>query len=225
MPVFAGFTASESFIPLPESLIRELANIHDLNELKVILYILWRVTKIEGGRKSVSRNEISLDYDLMKGFENGEALDNALQRSVEDGYLLSSGEKNQKQYFLNSPGGKISLNSFDPDDAVERSPLSTTKQKPNVFSLYEQNIGPLTPLISEALIDDEKTFTAGWVADAMEVAVKMNKRNLKYIEAILRRWKEDGRAEEPIRRNAQKSGSTNRSLRKIQDLLKPRDHE
>jgi DnaD/phage-associated family protein len=64
-------------------------------------------------------------------------------------------------------------------------------------------MGVLTPLIADALKDAEETFSAEWVADAIEIAVKNNKRSWKYCEAILKRWKEEGRAEKQDRRNAE----------------------
>lgn len=225
MAVFPGFTSSESFVPLPESLIRDLSSISDLNELKIILYVIWRVNLIEGKIKKVSRNEISLDYNLMKGFANGESLRLALEKAVHDGYLLTTTLEKEDLFFLNSPGGKISLTAIQGKEEPIGPDHLPPNPTPNIFSLYEQNIGPLTPMMSETLIDAEKTYSAEWVADAMEVAVKMNKRNFKYIEAIMRRWKEEGRAKEPFRRDTKKSDSPNESLRKVQDFLKPRSRK
>ena len=56
-------------------------------------------------------------------------------------------------------------------------------------------------------------------ADAIELAVKNNKRNWKYCEAILKRWKEEGRAEKQDRRDDKKSGE-GRLDRKIEQLRK-----
>jgi len=36
-------------------------------------------------------------------------------------------------------------------------------ERPNIFKLYEENIGPLTPLIADALKDAEKTYPPEWV--------------------------------------------------------------
>jgi len=77
-------------------------------------------------------------------------------------------------------------------------------ERPNVFKLYEENIGPLTPMIADALKDAEEIYQADWIADAIEVAVKSNKRSWKYCEAILKRWKEEGRAEKQDRRDSEK---------------------
>jgi len=51
------------------------------------------------------------------------------------------------------------------------------------------------------------------------LAVENNKRNWKYIEAILKRWKEEGRAEKQNRRNDKKDGQQGVS-RKIEQLRK-----
>ncbi len=66
------------------------------------------------------------------------------------------------------------------------------RARPNVFKLYEENIGPLTPLMADALKEAEKEYPAEWFEEAFTVAVTRNKRNWKYIEAILKRWKREG---------------------------------
>jgi len=80
--------------------------------------------------------------------------------------------------------------------------------------LYEENIGPLTPLIADALKDAEELYYADWIVDAISLAVKNNKRNWKYCEAILKRWKEEGRAESKIDatiKNLARGASTEKS--------------
>jgi DnaD/phage-associated family protein len=77
-------------------------------------------------------------------------------------------------------------------------------ESPNIFKLYEENIGPLTPMIADALKDDESLYTETWVAEAIQIAVRSNARSLKFIEAVLKRWKDEGRAEKQDRRNPEK---------------------
>lgn len=65
--------------------------------------------------------------------------------------------------------------------------------KPNIFNLYEQNIGPLTPMVAEILKADAETYPEIWLRDAMQEAVSRNIRNWKYVQAILKAWQEKGR--------------------------------
>lgn len=65
--------------------------------------------------------------------------------------------------------------------------------KPNIFALYEQNIGPLTPMVAEILKADTETYPEGWLREAMQQAVSRNIRNWKYVQAILKSWQEKGR--------------------------------
>ncbi len=58
-------------------------------------------------------------------------------------------------------------------------------------------------MLADALKDAEQTYPPEWVAEALEIAVKNNKRNWKYVEAILRRWKEEGHAKKQDGRDAQ----------------------
>jgi DnaD/phage-associated family protein len=71
-------------------------------------------------------------------------------------------------------------------------PIDIYSEHPNIFQLYEANIGPLTPILADALRDAEKSYPADWIEDAFRIAVERNKRNWHYIEAILHRWQEGG---------------------------------
>jgi DnaD/phage-associated family protein len=64
--------------------------------------------------------------------------------------------------------------------------------RPNIFQLYESNIGIITPIISEKLKNAEEDFPDDWIEKACEIAVNNNARNWSYIQAILNRWKRDG---------------------------------
>ena len=61
----------------------------------------------------------------------------------------------------------------------------------------------LTPIIADTLVDAEKTYPAGWIEEAMKIAVERNARNWRFIEAILRSWKEKGRDEKDQRPSAE----------------------
>ncbi len=59
----------------------------------------------------------------------------------------------------------------------------------NIFQLFEDEIGSLTPLINDTLQDWEKEYSPEWVADAIKEAVLHNARNQKYIDKILKNRK------------------------------------
>jgi len=63
----------------------------------------------------------------------------------------------------------------------------------SIFQIYESNIGPLTPMIADALEDAEKTYPPAWIPEAIALSVKNNKRNWRYCETILKRWHSDGK--------------------------------
>ena len=62
----------------------------------------------------------------------------------------------------------------------------------NVFTLYEQNIGPLTAMISDGLKDLEKDYGPAWVCEAISKAAEAGARRLDYIRAVLKNRKENG---------------------------------
>jgi len=216
MTKFPGFTDSETLTSIPDSFFRKLLyEIDETGELKVTLYALWRFEHMQGRVHYLRRRDFAAEPELLSGL--GEAgLDSALEKAVQRGSLLRaspprSGQGGQKgaevYYFLNSPRGRAAAEACRKGQwHPAASPSAPPPERPNVYRLYEENIGPLTPLLADALRDAEQTYPPEWVAEAIEIAVKRNKRNWNYVEAILRRWKEEGHAKKQDRRDAQEDG-------------------
>jgi DNA replication protein len=197
------FTDSEPTSPIPDLFFRRLLKeITALDELKVTLYALWRIEHMEGAFRALNEADFDARDIGLSAAEVRSGLDAAEKRCS----LLRSQHDGQVCYFLNSPQGQAAAQVFAQSGWPKSTSIgSAPLERPNVFRLYEENIGPLTPLIADALIDAEATYTAEWVADAIELAVKHNKRSWKYSEAILKRWKEEGRAEKQSGRDDQAS--------------------
>ena len=68
-------------------------------------------------------------------------------------------------------------------------------ERPTVFRLYEQNIGILTPLIAERLVDALETYPPEWIEEAIGEAVSYNRRSWRYINRILENWAVVGRGD------------------------------
>ena len=101
-------------------------------------------------------------------------------------------------YFLNSPRGRLAAEAFAKGNWRESAKIMSApiaSRKSNIFKLYEENIGALTPLLSDMLREAEKNYPSVWFEEAFEIAVSRNIRNWKYVEAILARWKEKGKDE------------------------------
>jgi DnaD/phage-associated family protein len=191
MNKFNGFTDSETFTQLPDSFFHHLLKeIRDVDELKVTSYFLWRAEHMDGPFRALNK----MDFNVKELGLSAEEITSGLEKAVRRGSLLKAPRDAVVYFLLNSPRGRagvqaIESGKWNPANGMPTQPL----ERPNIFKLYEENIGPLTPLIADALKDAEALYSDEWVADVIEIAVKNNKRNWKYCEAILKRWKEEGR--------------------------------
>ncbi|MCL4862079.1 MAG: DnaD domain protein [Caldilineaceae bacterium] len=108
------------------------------------------------------------------------------ESKIDDWYFVNTAKGRQTLALIRQ--GKLKeLQAAIPDEARLRV------QRPNVYVLYEQNIGLLTPLLAEQLRDMEKTYPPAWVEEAFEIAVSRNRRHLRYIQNILKRWATEGK--------------------------------
>ena len=206
MRFFAGFPDGKvPVVSLPEPLYSQLVPlIDDLDELKVTVIVLWKLSRVQSPAAPwLTATEMHVDRILESALSESihgpfhAALDRALIRAVERTTLLAwdavlADGASEKRYFANSPRGRASVAALQRGERPERY---TATSRPNIFVLYEQNIGPLTALISEDLADAETMFPEDWIEDAFHEAVVQNKRSWKYIYAILTRWQEEGRDE------------------------------
>ena len=222
--VYEGFPAGKiEFDRIPSPFFSELLPLIDhLGELKVTLYVLWRLDRMAGDFRYLTQADFLEDARFMAGLaetsQDQEAvLAESLERCVADGILLEASvrqnDQSQSLYFFNSPKGRSAL------DAIQRGtwqpfahqdaqvPVELPQKQPNIYQLYEDNIGPLTPLLAESLEDAEKEYPAAWVVEAFRIAVEKNIRNWRYVQAILKRWQERGYDVPEERRNAQEGSS------------------
>jgi DNA replication protein len=201
---YKGFPARVHFTRIPAPFFSELLpQIDHLGELKVTLYALWFLDKMEGSVRYLRQSDFSGDAQLMQGLEpdSPRALQEALQRAVARGSLLKAelpGEGPQESYyFLNSPRGRAAVDAFVRGawrpNSDSRQAIALDLERPNIYRLYEENIGALTPLIADELKEAEQTYPTDWIEDAMRIAVENNVRRWRYVQAILRSWQEEGR--------------------------------
>ena len=200
---FNGFTDSESFTQLPDTFfLKLLSEIDDPAELKVTLFILWQVQHMEGPFRALRQDDFEAGSLGLGADEVAAGLESAVRR----GSVLKAEHEAEVFYFLNSPRGRAAAEAFAKGDWGDSAEIVSAPvvERPNVFQLYEENIGPLTPMIADVLKDAEEAYSQEWIAEAVEIAVKNNVRNWKYVEAVLKRWKEKGKYEGEDRQDAGK---------------------
>jgi DNA replication protein len=220
MAPFKGFPEGKvRQTPIPEPFFSELlAEIDDLAELKLTVYVFWRLNRTEGVFRYLLRDDIKGDARFMSGLGDDTrqaeaALDAALEKALSRGTLLRAaierGKREESYYFLNSAKGRAALRVIAKGDwrFTDGAELQIMlgDEPPNIFELYEEHIGVLTPMIADALREAEDTYPPSWIEDAFRIAVENNARNWRYISAILNRWQVEGRDEREDRRDTEKA--------------------
>jgi len=174
-----------------------MPKIHDLVELKTVLYAAYFVLRRQGNAGSdaigLTRTELRAEITRLSPGLTAEALHRALASAVEHGALSHKA--------LEIDGVLEDVYFLAPSVVVgQRRPSA------NIFALYEQNIGMITPMIAEELKDAENLYPPLWVEEAFKEAVKLNKRSWKYIARILERWASEGKDSGEHKGNAEKGG-------------------
>jgi DNA replication protein len=194
--------------------------IDDLAELKVTLFCFWALHQKEGRYRYLRHDDFCNDETLLAGLQAAhpktpveKTLDTALKRALKRGTLICSSlsldNGEETLYFVNTEKGRVAVKQLEagawqPGDS--KNPVEILPERPNIYRLYEANIGSLTPMIGDALKDAEKDYPQDWIEDAIREAVVSNKRNWRYIQAILKRWESEGKSRERIGRPAGQNG-------------------
>ncbi len=209
MKLFSGFPAGRlAYTPVPDLFFGELLPvIDDFAELKVTLHVFWLLYRQRGAQEYVSLQDLLGDGGLVRGLQGlssspQEALREGLEKAVARGTLLClvATEGDDRFYFVNSSKGRQAFEQAqlgELDLAGGRVLVEPTvpEQRPNIFVLYEQNIGLLQPIIAEELQEAERTYPQQWIEDAFRITVENNVRNWKYVRRILERWAAEGKDE------------------------------
>jgi DnaD/phage-associated family protein len=210
MQPFDGFPPGKPrTVALPALFFMDLLpKVDNLAELKVTLFAFYAVQQRQGKYRYVRAEDFCASAELMESLaaiDNRPALDclhEALARACERGTLLCAevplnGQREQI-YFINAEPGRVAIKQIaagkwrhgDQPQTVELMP-----ERPNIYQLYEENIGALTGIIADHLKDAEVDYPSGWVEDAIRLAVAHEKRSWRYIQAILERWRKEGKRE------------------------------
>ncbi|MGO8947038.1 MAG: DnaD domain-containing protein [Ktedonobacterales bacterium] len=222
---FAGFPPGKNpYIPLPEQFFTVLLpDINDIGELKVSLHLFRLLYQKYGDPRCVSDRELLSDQLLRRAMRRPgdprpveEQLRAALELALLRGTLLRVRVRVDdgivSWYFFNTERSRMAVARLqrgedspelllELEDPAwlpgEGGPVYAVElERPNIFSLYEQNIGVLPPLLAEELREAEVAYPYEWIEEAFRLAVLQNKRRWSYIRAILERWQTEGKGEQ-----------------------------
>lgn len=219
--LFDGFPNSGLATTVPNLFFaRVLPDIENVEELIVSTYFFY--AQSVGGRgqdgvvrrpRYVTLRELEGDRTLMRTLarlrgSDGEALRAGLDAAVKRGTLarslLETAGGEEELYVVNNPSNRQALEQLD-GRRIEMTPLppADAERVSNVFTLYEENIGNITPLIAEDLKEAEEMYPLEWVREAIKEAVLANKRSWRYVHSILKRWETEGPDYEESERDPQ----------------------
>lgn len=215
MEQFKGFPARMEFTPVPNLFFSAiLPEISDMAELKTSLQVLVMLYRKRGYPRFVTYHELMASASLMSSLGGSEppetVLRGALEMATKRGTILHLVQEqdgaSEDVYFLNTElnrqlvtkiqSGEVKLSGLK----VVAPAYLETEKPPDIFTLYEQNIGMLTPMIADELREMEKLYPEDWIREAIKEAVALNKRSIRYIGRILERWSTEGKSDGTHRR-------------------------
>ncbi|HYJ13710.1 MAG TPA: DnaD domain protein [Thermomicrobiales bacterium] len=202
-------------VSFPASFIRDIApNIRSMEELQVSLAFFRTLEDAGGFAQPIPEKSLLRDRNLRGALRvegSPRAPDTRIAKGLELALargtlirLVSSERRRQAVfYYLNTPENRSSIRLMEtgelappralwPDD----SPPQIVIDRPNAFRLYEQNIGPLTPLIADQISRAIEDYPDDWIEDALTEAVSYNRRSWRYVSRILENWQAAGRSED-----------------------------
>ena len=221
MEQFKGFPSKMRFTSVPDFFLTKLLpQISDITELKTTLHIFQALYHKRGYPRFTTYKELLGNKSLMSSLKEDvkppdEVLRHALEMATKRGTILHLALDRdgvpEDIYFLNTESDRQVISKIQNGDLrlsglkAKEPAYVDTGEPPDIFSLYEQNIGMLTPLIADELRDAEQLYPQYWIRDAIKEAVALNKRSWRYIAKILENWSAEGKSDGTHRRDTKKT--------------------
>ena len=204
---YPGFPKRVQQVPVPAPVLGSLLEvIDDLDELKCTLRVIALLNQKRGYPRFVTLREVQADESLARAIpaegdvSSGDRIERSLANAVKRGTLAfavaGSGRDRQPMFGLNTESDRAGLAKVAGDgwsaDAEYPEPVAAV-ERPNIYAMYEQNIGLISPMIADALREADGLYPQEWIEEAFGEAAAQNKRSWRYVSTILERWERDGR--------------------------------
>jgi DNA replication protein len=194
-----------TFTAVPNVVFSELLPLlDDAAEIQVTLHVFYLLSQKKGSPRYVTYDELRADATLMRALAfKAQNLKRGLEKATAHGALLQAQVDETAWYFFNTPEGRKTI------EQIERGAFEAARTAhvvpppveaaPNIFKLYEQHIGTLTPLIAEELKEAEQEYPPDVILDAFRIAAENNARSWRYVHKILLDWTRSNKYEKTRR--------------------------
>ena len=184
-----------------------VSHVWDPVEIKTLLSVA-----LLGGETEALPVRSVLQYEpLVKGVRGdgsdrdpAERIHEALMAAVARGILIALRDEFDGMWIVSASAGNqldVYSGTLTPADALPALSKPLRPDRPDIFGLYEQNIGMVTPIMADRLTEALNMYPEDWIRDAIGESVTYNKRNWRYIQRILENWTAEGRTHEANRRD------------------------
>ncbi len=198
---FSGFPSGARATVVPNTFFTTLLPaLEDPAELAVTLYSFFALGRRAGTPRTISAASLAAEAPLLRALAplpggSQAALRRGLALAIERGTLLIVGRQSDgtSVLALNTSAARRAAAqrgvlapetvAIDEEAAAEQS---------GIFTLYEENIGSVPPLLMDDLDEAERLYPRAWIEAAFREAVANNRRSWRYIARILERWKLEG---------------------------------
>ena len=206
---FGGFAGIGRATAIPNAFFAgALPAMREPGELLAFLWTARLAQEQRGEARFVTADQVWAAPGAADSFERiadgRAALERGLAACAELGALLAldlaDGGERETVYFVNTPDSRRAVVRARAGELELRpgafASEAPRERAPDIFLLYEEHVGTITPMVGERLLAAAERFPAYQIEAAFREAAERNVRNWRYVERILERWAEEGHAHE-----------------------------
>ncbi len=199
--------STDALVGLPPELFTEvIPAITQPSELKVTLHTFYCLIRQRRTPRRMSWDELTADTLLRKSLRAlsslrapEDLLEEGLSAAVQRGTLLHLAQPTDGRvvnwYLAHTASNRRWIEQGRLAGVLATPDPSEPHQRPPLLTLYEENIGIITPLLIDELRMAHERYPEEWIEEAIREAVRANARNWRYIRKILERWETHGRTD------------------------------
>ena len=179
---------------VPNAVLESLLDIDaDVQQIAFAWRTLWWIERSRTFPKSVTVSDLRTDRTLIRSV--GHAFDSVIEAVCRRGVFLRIGQDGTERLLLNTVSAVRADGIIDDGREVSANGWNNGASMPgpaDAFRAYEQNIGQMTPMIRESIVQSLQDFTDAQITQAIRIAVENDARSWAFIKAVLKRWNREG---------------------------------